>query len=442
MATVACLLVLTFCTFYVYFLHHDNPQKLGRILLSGIGFCPLAAIVNHNLDGRGLLTYVGPQDIVGPVALMAPAYLMALLGLTSFWKEGHLKSQAIGRQMVWLVAGYAASCLAMVPWSHDPVWSLCALLWALPTFALALVTGLNTTAEDIERDPSLYWATLGLITVNLALVAYGLLTGKATELMATRNFGSVFASNSILAIMVLISPVAFIHAYKNWHKLSLLVLFLVIGAGLTLSRTAAFLVALLGLMLVWAIFNSQRASVAKALGALVPICAAVLVLGAGFFEKFALIQGWMDRFFDSQGGGKLGMALELRADKFALDRASIMAHPWMGKGYGSFSVTSKANYGDMHNMMFTEMYENGAVAFMFVAMSLGAALVAAVVSKHRWKLVPVTASLSVWVVLAYTTGSTLAVRAPDGYTTPIHGALVFFLIGFLVKNSSTEASIA
>jgi hypothetical protein len=75
-------------------------------------------------------------------------------------------------------------------------------------------------------------------------------------------------------------------------------------------------------------------------------------------------------------------------------------------------------------------------------MSLGAALVAAVVSKHRWKLVPVTASLSVWVVLAYTTGSTLAVRAPDGYTTPIHGALVFFLIGFLVKNSSTEASIA
>ncbi|MCW5939060.1 MAG: hypothetical protein KF884_04030 [Fimbriimonadaceae bacterium] len=415
---------------------HDFP-RLSRRLLAMAAFFPVIGILNHNLDNRSMVSYTGPSTILGPLFVMSPVYLAIVLGFVSFVRSPR---GALPNAAVWplaLTGLYAVACFVGLPWSYDSAWSLSALLWSLPMFFLACLCGLAVDFDKLADENGFFLAFLGLAAINLGLVFLGLSSGRAESLMGARNFGSVYASNSMIAMTVLIGPFAFVQARKSWFFIALFVLASILVAGVSLSRSALFVAVLLAGLLVWSLWRGEGRKLGMASVALLPALGLLGVALADFVAGANLGEAWLNRFFDPESGSsRLEAALSKRSDIFVQDLAGALETPLVGRGYGSVAETSTAGFTDLHNLTFTELYENGGLAAATLVVILALTLLVGFLSPIQRDFLPVTLALAIWIVLAHTTGSTLALRSPGGYNTPIHGAFVFLIVGTVFRGAS------
>jgi hypothetical protein len=415
---------------------HDFP-RFSRRLLALAAFFPVIGILNHNLDNRSLVSYVGPNGILGPIVVMSPVYLAIVLGFVSFLR---LPRTALPRAAVWplaLTGLYAVACLMGLPWAYDGVWSLSALFWSLPVFFLACLCGLSLDMNEVAREDGFLLAFLGLAAINLGLVFLGLSSGRAESLMGARNFGSVYASNSMIAMTVLIGPFAFVQARKSWVFIAAFLLASILVAGVSLSRSALFVGVLLAGLVAWSLWRGEGRKLGAASLAILPVFGLVAYALADFVSGANLGEAWLNRFFDPESGSsRLEAALTKRSDIFVQDLAGALETPLVGRGYGSVAETSVAGFTDLHNLTFTELYENGGLAAATLIAILVLTLLVGTMSPIQRDHLPVTMALAIWIVLAHTTGSTLALRSPGGYNTPIHGGFVFLIVGTVFGGAS------
>jgi hypothetical protein len=415
----------------------DFP-RFSRRLVPLTGFFPIVAIVNHNLDGRSLVDYQGPDDVWGSIVVMSPLYAAAALGFLSFLRSPRLAMPAGSGLPLGLLSVYAGACLLALPWAHDGAWSLSALLWSMPVFFIACLAGLTSEIEEWANETGYLLAFLGMAAINVGLVAIGLATGRAESLMGARNFGSVYASNSMIAVTMLIGPFAFLQARRSWAALAAFGLAALVVAAVSLSRSALFVIALLAVLCLWGCYRGEGRRLGLAGLALVPVIWLATVALSGFVADTGLGEVWLSRFMDPErGGSRIEAALAKRSEIFSDDLSRALDSPLAGRGFGSVAETSLAGFTDLHNLTYTELYENGGLAAAALIAVLLAAVVVGLLSPGLTATLPLMAGFVLWLALAHTTGSTLALRSPGGYNTPLHGTLVFLIVGAVFRGAST-----
>ena len=215
MATQLLLLFFISALVVVWMRDYQSFPRLARKLLCLAPFLPLVSLLNHNLDhdGWGTATRVAPMYV---------ALLLLLLSLLVWRARGAALGWGIAECLVGLYIAFSA---AQIPGSPDPAWSLCTWSWSVPGYLLFLMAGRATSREEFSRDRLPAWTLLGFAAISMALIATGLLTGRADELFNTRNFGSIYASNAMLLFLTLFSGFSWV-AVRNSVRWSFAILWL------------------------------------------------------------------------------------------------------------------------------------------------------------------------------------------------------------------------
>jgi hypothetical protein len=277
---------------------------------------------------------------------------------------------------------------------------------------------------------------LGFAGISVALIATGLVTGRADDLFHTRNFGSIYASNGVLLFLTVF--VGFCWATVRTSVFWSFTIFLasVLCMLLSLSRTAVLTLAVYALV---AFTDSRRyfkRAVLASLLVLVTLGAGLVLTGKRLDLDVQLFDAWSYRFYAGDFGGAYHSARELRDTKFCYFHDEIWRDlPWHGQGYGTFRHFS--DYSDAHNLLVTEAFENSLLAalFLVLACSFPTLIRALFVAELR----PVALSALGFILLAQITGGMLAFRAEGSYYTAYPGWTLFYLVGFLSEQLRLRA---
>jgi hypothetical protein len=398
--------------------NYKSFPRLARRLLCMAPFLPLVSLLNHNLD----------HDRWGTATRVMPMYVTLILLLLS-WLVWRARGAAVrwggAEVFVLLYIGFSA---AQIPGSLDPAWALCTWSWSAPGYLLFLMAGRASGSEEFRRDRWPAWTLLGFAGISVALIATGLLTGRADDLFHTRNFGSIYASNGVLLFLTVFVGFCWVTVRTSVFWSFTIFLASVLCMLLSLSRTAVLTLAVYALV---ALTDSRRylkRAVLASILVLVTLGAGLVLSGKRLDLDVQLFDAWSYRFYAGDFSGAYHSARELRDTKFAYFHEEIWRDlPWHGQGYGTFRHFS--DYSDAHNLLVTEAFENSLLAALFVvlACSFPTLIRALLVAELR----PVALSALGSILLAQITGGMLAFRAEGSYYTAYPGWTLFYLVGFL-----------
>jgi uncharacterized membrane protein YqjE len=402
---------------FLYLRHHASFPVLARAYLWIAPFLPLVGLLNHNID----------RDRFSAPVMLFPMYVLIVLLACSLieWSRA-LRFLRPGTAETFLGL-YALMTILQVPFSIDPLWSLSAWTWSVPGYGLFLLAGRFTTRETLADTRGPFIAIAGFIGVNMSLIAYGLLTGRADSLFLTRNFGSFYASTAMLLFLSLFAGLAWYGiAYSRLHR-SLFFLGSLLALAFSFSRTALMMLPL------YAVFvrdRSRRALAGRARVALLTLLGAVAAYWALSQSEMAteLARTWDQRFSGWQLWESFTDASRVRSEEFSVYRERIRNETLLvGWGFGTFRYFSQ--YADAHNLFVTEAFENGLLAAVVLLLSFSIPLAVWALRDRARR--PLAASILTFLLIAHLTGGMLSNRAPGQYYSALPGWALFFLIGCL-----------
>lgn len=409
-----------------------NYPRLALQYLCIAPFLPLISLFNHNIDG----------DRFGFLVPTAPIYTaLALLALSLYgWKlrGGRIR---LGRHGVYLLI-YSMLSLAQVPFSVDPKWSLVAWSFSVPGYALFLIAGRATTIELLVANRRILLLTLiGFVGINLSLIAFGLSTGKATDLFGTRNFGSVFASNSTLAFLMVYGSIVWVAVSGSRTSIWAFSVTMLLGVLVSLSKTA-LMVLVLYIAFVASAARARSQPVRSRRRQVVPIGGALLTLGVAFVLlrhrlslDAQLVANWTRRL----GGNALSTnSIEVRQAEFAQYASAVRNdNPGYGKGFGTFDHFSI--YTDAHNLFITEAFENSLLAAVFLFLAFGLPLTLR--SLRAGQIRPFGLSVLGFLAIGQLTGAMLSYRSVVSYYAVYQGWALFLIVGVMAKWLGSRAAV-
>ena len=391
---------------------------LARQYLCIAPFLPLVSLLNHNVDHErwGTTTRVLPMYV---------ALLLLLLSLLLWRARGANLRFGVEELFILLYIGF---CAAQIPGSVDWSWALCAWSWSAPGYLIFLIAGRAAAREEVYGDRLPVWTLLGVAAISVGLIVVSLVTGQATQLFYTRNFGSIYASTAMLLFLTLWFGLCWlvVRSSVTWSFVALVVSS--VCMILSLSRTALLtLLVYLLVMVTGARGRVQRTALAIAL-VLVTLAVSFFFAAKRFDLDAELLQSWSARFHGGDYGGAYSAARQLRDANFSHFHEQIWRDvPWHGQGYGTFRHFSE--YSDAHDLLVTEAFENSLLAAIFLVMAYS--LPKVVKALFFADLRPIAISILGFMVLGQVTGGMLAWRSEDHYYTAYPGWTLFYLVGFL-----------
>jgi len=428
MATLVLLGLFLFSILYAWSRKKTSFPDLARTYLWITPFVPLVSLINHNID----------HDRFGPFFRFLPFYFMTGLLLTSLHLSVEVGYRWRFTKEFLFLGLYALLSLLGIFWAADPVWGLITWSWAIPGCVLFLIAGHSTSPQDIATSRVWAYTVLGFLGVNLALVAYGMLTGRATDLFFTRNFGSCFASNAVLIFLTLYSGFAWLRVRSSFVLMFLFFCFSALSILISISRTSVAVVLVYVSFLATLPLRQAHRLVVSLLIAGACLCLVVQSFSrvSGFNLSEQLIMNWGARLGGESLGANFEHAMSHRSHIFQAEWRHVReANPFIGVGFGNFHATSHGGFRDGHNLLLTEVYENGlfATVFLYALFSCGVLATAGKVlqfSRDEW---PMGFCLWAFLFVSHTTGAVLSSRGSDSYFTPVYGWALCFLIGFLTR---------
>ena len=314
----------------------------------------------------------------------------------------------------------------------------------MPGCLLFLIAGQLSSVDDVTRDGKMVYVVLGFLSINLSLVAFGLLTGRATDVFHTRNFGSCFASNAVLLFLTIYSGLGWLHARTSFLRMFMFIGFSALSILISISRTSVAVALIYVSFLLTLHFRQfRRLTVALAVAAgflWIALFAFERVSGLQFTNQLAV--NWKNRLGHESLQGTFEAAMSHRVHIFNSEwREVIKQNPFIGQGYGNFQQTTTSGFRDGHNLLLTELYENGWVAtgFFYLLLAVGvwhAVRKFAAHSRDEW---PIAFCFLGFLFVAHTTGAVLSSRGVDSYFTPVTGWGLCFLIGMLSRHRKARS---
>jgi hypothetical protein len=273
---------------------------------------------------------------------------------------------------------------------------------------------------------------VAFIAIQVSLITFGLLTGKATDLVQTRNFGSVWAGNTMLAFLILFGGLAWLAIRGSSALVYAFLAASLVGMVLSLSRSALMVIAAyLAFLTVPMSAKRGRILVAAAI-AFGTLGVAFVLLRQRLDLDTQLLGNWLVRFQGGDVVGAIGAASAGRQDEFAgFAEALFRTNVFFGTGFGTFK--SFSIYSDAHNLLLTEAFENSVVSACFVLLAFGLPRAAIAVLSPRLRSIGV--SILGFFVLAEITGGMLSYRSWDNYYAVYPGWTLFFMVGLLISVS-------
>ena len=417
---VSALFVVVLAWWWVRW-QHNFPALALRYMCAG-PFLPLVSLLNHNIDA----------DRFGAFVRTAPIYTaVLLLGISAArWRELILGVEGL------FLAAYIAWSLVQIPLSSEPLWALCAWSFSAPGYLLFLMAGRASSLGALRAQRVRLAATaIAFVGIQVSLIAYGLFIGRATDLVQTRNFGSVWAGNTSLAFLALFGGLAWV-AIRDSASLSYA--FLVASAismALTLSRTALLV---LGIYLAF-VFSpsaiSRRRTLLAAVAVAITLWGAFTLLRQDLQLDAQLVDNWMVRFRDGDVLGAVAAAREARSEEFReyVDHVRT-SNPLAGTGFGTFR--SYSIYSDAHSLLLTEAFENSLLSAVLLLGAFG--LPRTVRSLANPVVRPLALSIVGFLLLAEVTGGMLSYRSFDNYYATYPGWILFFTIGILARERTAR----
>jgi len=386
---------------------------LARQFLCIAPFLPVVSVLDHNLD----------HDSSSSAAKVAPIYVALLLLFLCLliWRARGATIRIGGAEV--FLAMYILFSAAQIPASADPVWSLCAWSWSVPGYLLFLMAGRATSETQIAADRLPAWTMLGFCAISVGFIAIGVIQGRAATIFYTRNFGSIYASTALLAFLALFIGPAWVAIRRSamWS----FIIFLVSAMGMlfSISRTAASVVPVYLLVLsAGSRKQLRRATLAVAM-VVVSLGLGVWYAGEQLHVDAVFFGDWVSRFEN------FTVARDSREAKFSGFRESMFRDvPWHGQGMGTFLHYS--NYGDAHNILVTEGFENSAVAALFLLLAFSP--LKCIRALFDRELRPFAASILGFLFIGHTTGAMLSYRSEGYYYSAFPGWTLFYLIGYVL----------
>ncbi len=431
MFTLVLLVVIIVLIVWIWNRKGASFSTLMRYYLWIIPFIPLLSLVDHNLD-HDQFKFGEPFHFVR----VLPFYVIEICAFTSLYNSHrhHSRRSRLGLMGLFL-AFYAILSLIQIPISAaEPVWSLFAWSWNVPGLLLFYLAGTATSRNELSQGRAAIYTVLGYIGINISLIVYGLITGRASDLFHTRNLGSVYASTAMLGFLMLYAGIAWVQARTSTRWSYILLTVSIVAALLTLSRTAVLTIAML-FSFVLTFRGQKKRQYVRVMGKVIITLGILFYLASttGFAQRQIAV--WGTRL------GSFGSAFETRQEEFgASGKEALTAFPLAGVGFGNFYITSGTGYRDAHNLFVTEVYENGLLAILFLYVFIASGVLYALRLLFNRESIPVSASVLSFLIMAHTGGGVLSIRGPDQYYTTFFGWMLCFLIGHLSLRARYTAS--
>jgi hypothetical protein len=432
--------MFTILSIYIFFvvlwvLWHIKGRKFSTLAFDYLMVAPFLAVpslINHNLD----------HDLNHPYIRMIPLLLLVLM-LAPWFRLSLPKNQGKAFKLALLcLAGYSLISLLQTIVSDDPLWSFITWAWTVPGFILFFAAGYSISYEKIEKSRYPLWVIVGFVLIGLFLRFYGMRIGRTEDFWLTRNYGSVFASGIIL--ISLYGGMAWINARHSRSRILVFYFFSFLTLFASMSRSA-FLILVMILSLFRTLSLSEiRQHIKKIAIVLVPMIlfGIVITRSTGSFNLAGFIQGWQTRIPKASVIVWAQEALQVRQDEFADIRGSIWNdHFFLGAGFGRFYQQSRTGYQDAHNLFFTEAYENGLIAAVFLYGFFVICLFSAGRTLFDKKYFPIAISIFFFFIIVHTGGYVLSERSsPTAYFSAYCGWCFCFLAGTLFQNRKASLS--
>ncbi|MGZ3774635.1 MAG: hypothetical protein ACXVCN_13005 [Bdellovibrio sp.] len=408
---VFTIFVIFFSTFF-----KKDISALVKFHLAVLPQTPLVLFFNHNLDGVSEEAYVW--------YLMLPVF--ASLFILSLSLMSYMISQRVSFTRLLIDSPVAVCFCAYIFFSvisaaggTNPGWSYYAMLWTMPFGIIFLCAG-HLQLFSTEK-PFLSLSVIFSCFFAFAIVLFAMVTGRAHSVFETRSFGSILSTTGILQMIALYFPVASLEQRKIkivnicfWVAPPILL-------AVSLSRSA---VLPLVLYIVTAIYHLR--SYKGILRVSFKTVFKVFLYASPFLIYFMsrLMGVWAERF------KYLPYAIQSRMEYFgSYWGAPLKGNPFFGVGFGLTKVNHPLGYSDLHNMLLTELYENGFGAGIFIFIILILSLwYSGKVIRDKATLLYGSSVIGI-ILLAHLQGCNLALRFPGGYNTPYFMCAFFFLIG-------------
>ena len=402
-------------------LNRKNFNALVKINLALLPQMPVVLFLHHNLDRSKL-----PEPAW---MLMMPVFtsLFLLTMATIHFVRTNSHKVPSYRKLSPILIGYISYflfCIISGFFGSDPSWSMYAILWTLPFGIIFFIAGSQTEFNTDGMPLSLSVITSCLI--SFAIVSFALKTGRANSLFDTRSFGSILSTTGILQMLIVYVPLASFEKRKSKIVNLAFWIFPPVLFALSLSRSASIP------LLVYLFTFSKSFSLnwnykfKKNELVLLGMMASFAIL----FFLFLTASGevWIKRF------EYLPYAIQTRLEKFGpYWESANVGNPFAGVGYGLTRFNHPDGFTDLHNLILTELYENGLGSAISLASVFIFAVIYAVRCLIKKRGVVIAFAILMTLLLAHAQGINLSIRNPTSYNTPYFLCALFFLFGILEK---------
>ena len=168
-----------------------------------------------------------------------------------------------------------------------------------------------------------------------------------------------------MIFLTLYSGFAWVQVRKSFLWMFLFIGFSAFCILISISRTSVGVAAIYASFLVTLKFHQVRR-----LGFSLAVAGCFLIIGLLIFERASGLQitdqlavNWKNRMGSGSLQGEFEAAMNHRAHIFDPEWQHVSRQdPFIGEGFGNFHVTSNSGFRDGHNLLLTELYENGWLA--------------------------------------------------------------------------------
>ena len=419
----------TFCFLFLYFSYkcRRDFSELVKYHLALLAQTPVVLFLNHNLD-RGSYSFGDPNwPMMLPVLL---SLIILSAAAVRFFMSATGKIRIFLSPIMIGYLAYTLLCILSAAQGSDPKWSFYAILWTLPFGCIFFFAGKQDYRLASNSTPLTYSVIFSCL-LSIMIVIFALVTGRTHSIFNTRSYGSILSITGVLQMLIVYVPLASFEK-RNSKVLEVLFWSLPVAVfGLSLSRSAVvpFFVCLLAMSKAYN-FNIKTFIFRPAtyIAGLFVGTVTVVVL---FFTQMGEV--WLVRFT------QLPYAVQLRLEIFAPYWKSIkMGNPFYGVGYGLTRFHHPEGYTDLHNLLLTELFENGlgAAIVFFVILLMVSSYIFRCLMQKKFMLISITVLLTI--LLAHLQGINLAIRNPGAYTTPYFTCVLFLMFGLLERQVFEE----
>lgn len=415
---IGITLAFVFC-FFLMLLTIHGELTFVRISRAHLAFMPLATLVvffHHNLDSQKV-----PEPrwlLLLPVFLSLLILMWSLIGFFRKNKSSLLYFFDIG--MIAFII-YAIGSVSSALFSENPGWALYAITWTLPFGVIFYFAGRATSLASLGLHSYFSWTVILACSFSIAIVAFALLSGRASSLVNTRSYGSILATPGTLRLLMIFLPFAVFEIRREKYLQILFWTIIPLLMSISLSRSVLFPFLVFAASICWKIKQSSTNS-RSAISPIALLAGAICAFG---IIALALDPDWLTSFMN------LPHAATLRLERFWPYWATVgEGNPFLGIGFGLTRYYHPEQFTDLHNLLLTEIFENGLLAGIAVFVILCEFLYLGFKSLNR-EIWPIGLAGILTVAMAHTTGINFGVRSPLSYNTPYFLCAFFFLYGFM-----------